>query len=150
MTTHFYEDCPEMAEGDEILDTESLDLDDWVYDCKTCQYVERVENKAWAGGFSNGLQEALYSLDEVQAAISVGHSKLQVFRLLIKDWGDTELVPNPQYRPLLIMTEEEISAYYCPTCDVTTYYSRTEDGVDLWLCDHCGHEIRIPIEDRAG
>ena len=59
MTTHFYKDCPRIAEDDEILDTEFLAVDDWAYDCQTCQYVENIEKKAWSGGFRNGLQEAL-------------------------------------------------------------------------------------------
>ena len=29
-----------------MLDTEFLAVDDWVYDCETCQYVEHVEKKA--------------------------------------------------------------------------------------------------------
>ena len=135
MTTHFYKDCPRMAEGDEILDTEGLGLDDWVYDCETCQYAERVWDKAWAGGLRNGLQAALYRLDDVHAAINVGHSKLEVFRLLIKEFEDIELVHSPGYLPFLIMTIEEISAYQCPACSVRTSYSRTEDNVDVWLCD---------------
>ena len=150
MTTHFYEDCPRIAEGDEILDSEGPAIDDWVYDCQTCQYVENVEKKAWSGGFHNGLQEALYRVDEVQAAIDVGHSKLQVVRLLIRDWGDIELVRNPRYRPLLIMTDDEIMVYHCPTCSVKTSYARTEDDVDVWLCDTCGHEIRISVENQVG
>ena len=43
MATHFYNDCPVMNHGDEVLDKEGLDLEDWVYDCRTCQYVEHVE-----------------------------------------------------------------------------------------------------------
>ena len=49
MATHFYDDCPAMTDGDEMLDKEGLDLEDWVYDCPTCQYVEQVEETAWAG-----------------------------------------------------------------------------------------------------
>ena len=150
MTTHFYEDCPAMASGDGILDIDSLDLEEWVYDCETCQYAKRVEHKSWAGGFRGGLQAALYRLDAVQAAINVGRSKLQVFRLLERDWGDVEIGPDPGFLPLLIMTIEEIMVYSCPTCDVGTSYSRTEDGADIWKCEHCGYETRIPVEDRAG
>ena len=149
MTTHIKEDCPAMAEGDEMLD---LFLDEWVYDCEICKYVNREAEENWAGGFRNGLALALDCLDEVQAAIAVGRSKLQVFRLLITAWGDDTLVPNPQYLPLSIMNKEELSAYSCPapTCVGGTDYSHTEDGFDLWLCSRCGHGIWLPVENRPG
>ena len=150
MATHFYHDCPAMNDGDEVLDKEGLNLEDWVYDCQTCQYVEQVEETAWAGGFYNGLQAALSRLDELQTAINVGHSKLQVFRLLMRDWGDPEMVSDPGYLPLLIMTSEELMVYQCPDCHVGTSYSQTEDDVDVWCCGRCGREIRIPVEERVG
>ena len=143
MATHFYQECPAMAEGDEKLDLDSLDIEDWVYDCETCQYIERVKEEAWSGGFYSGVQATLYSLDEVQAAINVGRSKFQVFRRLITDYEDNELVLSPNYRPLLIMTMEEIAACQCPTCDVVTSYSSTEDGVALWVCINCGYKVRL-------
>ena len=49
MATHFYDDCPAMNDGDAVLDKEGLDLEDWMYDCRTCQYVEHVEETAWTG-----------------------------------------------------------------------------------------------------
>ena len=150
MPTHFYNDCPVMNDGDAVLDTEGLDLEDWVYDCPTCRYVEQVEGTAWAGGFYNGLQAALHRLDEVQTAIDLGHSKLQAFRLLMRDWGDPEMVSDPGFLPLLIMTIEELMVYHCPDCDVGTSYSHTEDDADVWRCDRCGGEIRLPVEDRVG
>ena len=150
MATHFYHDCPAMQDGDEMLDKEGLDLEDWVYDCRTCQYVEHVEETAWAGGFYNGLQAALVRLDELQTAINVGHSKLQVFRLLMRDWGDPEMVSDPGYLPILIMTSEELMVYQCPDCHVGTSYSQTEGDVDVWCCGRCGREIRMPIEERVG
>ena len=150
MATHFYDDCPGMNDGDEVLDKEGLDLEDWVYDCRTCQYVEHVEETAWAGGFYNRLQAALSRLDELQTAINVGHSKLRAFRLLMREWGDPEMVSDPGYLPLLIMTSEELMVYQCPECQVGTSYSRTEDDVDVWNCGQCGGEVRIPVEDRVG
>ena len=80
----------------------------------------------------------------------MGHSKLQAFRLLLRDWGDPEMVSDPGYLPLLIMTGEEIMVYQCPECHVGTSYSQTEDDVDVWHCGQCGLEIRIPVEERVG
>ena len=145
MTTHFYNECPGMNDGDGVLDTEGLDLENWVYDCQTCKYVERVERKSWAGGFCNGLQEALDRLDEVQTAINLGHSKLQVFRLLMREWSNIEGLPNPEFRPTLIMSDEELLVYRCSDCNVGTSYFHTEDDEDVWRCDRCGREIRIRV-----
>ena len=146
MTTHLNKDCPAMNPGDEMVDLEALEVEDWIYDCQTCQYTEERTKWNWEGGYLNGVQHALYKLDEIQTAIQLGRSKLQVFRLLINDWGDPESVGrNPQHKPLLIMTSEEIADYSCPSCDMGTDYSRTEGNTDIWRCSICGHEIRIPF-----
>ena len=58
-------------------------------------------DKAWEGGYLNGLQHTLYKLEDIQTAIQLGRSKLQAFRLLISDWRDPESVGrNPSYLPL--------------------------------------------------
>ena len=90
------------------------------------------------------------SISSIGTAINVGHSKLQAFLLLLRDWGDPEMVSAPGYLPLLIMTSEELMVYQCPDCHVGTSYSQTEDDVDVWRCGQCGHEIRIPVEERVG
>ena len=146
MATHFHEDCPAMTSDDTVLDIDNLEDEDWLYDCQTCQYTEQRTLRDWEGGYLNGLQHALYKLDEIQTAIQLGRSKLQVFRLLLSDWRDPESVGrNPDYRPFLIMTLEDIATYSCPTCDMGTDYSRTEGNTDIWRCSNCGHEIRIPF-----
>ena len=38
---------------------------------------------------------ALYRLEEIQTATEVGHSRLQIFRLLVNDWRDRETVWSP-------------------------------------------------------
>ena len=69
---------------------------------------------------------------------------------MMRDWGDPDMVSDPGYLPLLIMTSEEIMVYHCPDCHMGTSYSQTEDDVDVWLCGQCGREIRIPVEERVG
>ena len=143
MTTHFNGDCPAMKPGDEIADTENLAVEGWAYDCMTCRYTEQRTQRAWEGGFLNALQLALYRQDEIRTALELGRSKLQIFRLLVDDWRDRETVWSPEFLPLMIMTGEEIMAYSCPDCERGTYYSRRENGEDVWVCDDCGYEIRI-------
>ena len=118
MATHLRDDCPLMAAGDETVNMEELEVEDWIYDCQTCQYTEQRTHRAWEGGYLNGVHHTLYKLDDIQTAMQLGRSKLQVFRLLISDWADSESVGrNPGYLPLLIMTPEEIEARSCPTCN---------------------------------
>ena len=143
MTTHFNEDCPAMKPGDETVDTGNLAIEGWAYDCKTCRYTEQRIHRAWEGGFLNALQLALYRLDEIQTARELGHSKLQIFRLLVNDWRDRETVWSPEFLPLMIMSEEEIMAYSCPDCERGMSHSRTEDDVVIWTCDGCGREMRM-------
>ena len=90
------------------------------------------------------------SISSIGTAISVGHSKLQAFRLLLRDWGDPEMASDPGYLPLLIMTSEELMVCQRPDCHVGTSYSRTEGDVDVWLFGQCGLEIRIPVAERVG
>ena len=132
-----------MKPGDETVDTENLEIEGWAYDCRTCRYTERRIQRAWEGGFLNALQLALYRLDEIQTARELGHSKLQIFRLLVNDWRDRETVWSPEFLPLMIMTEEEIMAYSCPDCERGMSHSRTEDDVVIWTCDGCGREMRM-------
>lgn len=146
MTIHMRNDCPVMTTDDTVLDIDNLDVEDWNFDCHTCQYTDKLTLWNWEGGYLNGLQHALHKLEEIQTAIQLGHSKFQVFRLLISDWGDPESVGrNPQHLPLLIMTPEEIAAYSCLNCDIGTEYSRTEGNTDIWRCSICGHEIQVPF-----
>ena len=148
MATHFYDDCPAMNDGDEMLDKEGLGLEDWVYDCPTCQYVEQVEETAWAGGFYNGLQAALSRLDELQAAINVGHSKLQAFRLLMRDWGDPEMVSDPGYLPLLIMTSEEIMVY---SARIAIWEHPTPGLRMMWMCGSVVNaDVKSAYRSRSG
>ena len=143
MTTHFNGDCPAMKPGDGIVDTENLEIEDWVYDCMTCRYTEQRIHRAWEGGFLNALQLALYRLDEIQTARELGRSKLQIFRLLVNDWRDRETVWSPEFLPLMIMTDEEILAYSCPDCEIGMSHSRTENDVAVWVCGGCGREMRM-------
>ena len=96
--------------------------------CETCRHDEVVGQRTWDGGLRNGLFSALCYLDEIQAAIAVGQSKVQVLRTLIRKWGDVE--PSPHFLPLMIMTPQEMMDLTCPTCEAGTRYSRTEDKVD--------------------
>lgn len=151
MTTHWYTDCPALTLGDDIADSEALDIPE--YDCQTCQYVERHRDKSWRGGYLNGLQQTLYRLDDVQVAIGSGHTKLQVFRLLCRDWSHSEewhTSTDPHFLPLLIMTFEEMQRYQCPTCDAGTGYSHTEGDTDIFVCEHCGHQVGVLVMDRPG
>ena len=146
MATHLRDDCPVMADGDATVDMENLEVDDWIYDCRVCRYTEHHTDKAWEGGYLNGLQHTLYKLEDIQTALHLGRSKLQAFRLLISDFRDPESVGrNPGFLPLMIMTSEEIAAHSCRTCDMGTDYSRTEGKTDIWRCGNCGHEIQIPF-----
>ena len=149
MATHFYDDCPAINDGDEMLDKEGLDLEDWVYDCPTCQYVEQVEQEAWAGGFYNGLEAAISRLDELQAAINVGHSKLQAFRLLMRDWRDPEMVSDPGYLPLLIMTTARKS---WSIIALTAKWEHPTPGPRaMWMCGFVVNAgLKSPYRSRSG
>ena len=149
MRLHFYSDCPVKVEGDEILDIDSLELEEWIYDCEVCSYIESARSDSWSGGFVNGIIRVLCSLGEVATAINVGKSKLFVLRQLLQREGDN-YVPQPGYLPLLIMTPEELEPYTCPNCNAGTYYVFSETGEDVWQCGLCNYERRFPIADRIG
>ena len=40
----------------------------------------------------------------------------------MRDWRDIEIVSNPRFLPLLIMTDEEIMVYHCSGCGERTSY----------------------------
>ena len=143
MTTHFNEDCPAMEPGDETVDTENLEIEDWRMTAGPAAYTEQRIHRAWEGGFLNALQLALYRLDEMQTARELGRSKLQIFRLLVNDWGDRETVWSSEFLPMMIMTDEEIMAYSCPDCERGMSHSRTENDAVVWVCGKCGREMRM-------
>ena len=132
-----------MKPGDETVDKESLEIEDWVSYCRICRYTEQQIHRAWEGRFLNGLQLAPYWLEEIQTAMELGRSKPQIFRLLVNDWRDREMAWRPEFLPLMIMTEEEIMAYSCPDCERGMFHSRTEDDVVVWACGDCGREMRM-------
>lgn len=158
---HLSSDCPMMNKGDGVFNPtvdEMLDALDFeeeepdheeVSDCVVCVYASRIYEDAWLGGFLNGLQATLYDLDEMNAAIAAGFSKVQVFRQLKSNF-DPDLGSHPQFLPLLIMTREELEKYCCTVCGEATDFLRSEDGTDKWACHRCGHEISIPFQERIG
>ena len=76
-----------------------------MYDCSTYRYTEERIHRAWEGGFLNALQLALYRLEEIQTAMELVRSKLQIFRLLVNGWRDRETVWSPEFLPLMTGSE---------------------------------------------
>ena len=146
MTIHKQDDCPAIAAEDTIVDGEADDIGEETYDCRTCEYTEKLTTRAWDGGFRHGLIHALVYFQEIEADIRQGRPSRQVIRRLIREWGDPETVTDdPAWLPYGIMNAEELMAYGCLQCDTATEYCRTEGNSDIWHCRSCGSETKIAV-----
>ena len=162
MAEHFYESCPAMRPGDNVIDLDALDWDseDWdSYDCPVCRFANELESDARGRGVVRGIVLTLDTFEEISAARNMGMSKIDIFQKLVLEFDPDGIdIKNDSWTlPAEELKEHCDTNYlvghwppYCPTCQVGCVNVSTEGTEDIWHCYlRCGFEVRTGVSLRV-